>query len=60
MGERILTSHTYNLLTGMVGTVLFMYALAALAPNGMLLYLFMLCAGVVIVVTSYRNTLEGK
>jgi hypothetical protein len=55
-----MTAHTYNLLTGMVGTVLFMYALAALAPNGMLLYLFMLCAGVVVVVTAYRNTLEGK
>ncbi len=55
-----MTAHTYNLLTGMVGTVLFMYALAELAPNGLLLYLLMLVVGVVIVVTAYRNTLEGK
>jgi hypothetical protein len=55
-----MTAHTHNLLAGLVGTVLFMYALAELAPNGMLLYLFMLCAGVVVVVTAYRNTLEGK
>jgi hypothetical protein len=37
-----------------------MFALAELAPNGLLIYLLMLVAGVAIVVISYRNTLEGK
>jgi uncharacterized membrane protein YeaQ/YmgE (transglycosylase-associated protein family) len=55
-----MTAHTYNLLAGLIGTVLAMYALSVLAPNGLLIHLFMLMAGVVIVVTAYRNTLEGK
>jgi hypothetical protein len=55
-----MTAHTYNLLAGLIGTVLAMYALSVLAPNGLLIYLLMLVAGVVVVVTAYRNTLEGK
>jgi uncharacterized membrane protein YeaQ/YmgE (transglycosylase-associated protein family) len=55
-----MTSHTYNLLAGLVGTVLAMFALSVLAPNGLLVYLLMLVVGVVIVVSAYRNTLEGK
>jgi uncharacterized membrane protein YeaQ/YmgE (transglycosylase-associated protein family) len=55
-----MTAHTYNLLAGLAGAVLAMFALSVLAPNGLLIYLFMLVAGVVIVVISYRNTLEGK
>jgi hypothetical protein len=55
-----MTAHTHNLLAGLVGTVLAMYALSVLAPNGLLIYLLMLVAGVVVVVTAYRNTLEGK
>jgi uncharacterized membrane protein YccC len=55
-----MTAHTYNLLAGSAGTAMAMFALAELAPNGLLIYLLMLVAGVVIVVISYRNTLEGK
>ena len=55
-----MTAHTYNLLAGLAGSAMAMFALAELAPNGLLIYLLMLVAGVAIVVISYRNTLEGK